>query len=515
MAGSARPSGPGRAPTARTARTAAAPEPPADRTGPLQVSDLLAGRYRLLEAVATDGPAVLWRAHDEVLARPVAASCLPTPNKAARDEAQVFLDAAVRTGAVNHPGLARIYDAALETRPGRGQDVAYVIGEWVDGEPLDSHLERVGALAALDAADVLRQAADALTALHAAGLTHGRLHPRNVLITTGGRVRLTDAHVAAALRGIGEGSVPDDTRDLAAVLYALVTRRWPTGPTSQPAGSLKPAPHDGDRLLTARQLRAGVPRALDHVVTRGLEPARLPALGALRTPAALADAADASVQEVRAEERAEEAAEQAPPGRLRRSLPWVAAAGFVGTVGVLGWTLGLAVGDLPGRPGSEPIVSTSEAAAPGVPSYPVIHLTAAMVRDFDPLGRDHQENTGQVPNAVDDDPSTAWVTQAYKTPDFSGIKPGVGLLIDLGRPTALHTITVGFTAPGARVEVRVADEAPKGPDDTRLVAGDDGHQVASMRPVSGTRARYLLVWITQLPKDGKTYRVGVSELRLT
>jgi hypothetical protein len=191
------------------------------------------------------------------------------------------------------------------------------------------------------------------------------------------------------------------------------------------------------------------------------------------------------------------------------------AAAFVGPLGVLGWTLGLAVGDLPGRPGSEPIVSTSEAARPGVPSYPAIRLTAAMVHDFDPLGRDHQENPGQVPNAFDDDPSTAWVTQAYKTADFSGLKPGVGLLVDLGKPTALHTVTVGFTAAGARVEVRVADDPPKGPDDTRLVAGDDGHQVAAMKPVSGTKARYVLIWITQLPKDGKTYQVGVSELRLS
>jgi hypothetical protein len=505
VAGSTKPDGPVRAPS--------------DRSGALEAGAVLAGRYRLLEAVsvrpASDSPAVLWRAHDDVLARPVAVKCVPAPTKAAREQAQVLLDAAVRTGAVNHPGLARIYDAVIESRQGRGQDVAYVLGEWIDGEPLDSHLERVGALAAVDAADVLRQAADALTALHAAGLTHGRVHPRNVLVTAGGRVRLTDAHVAAALRGAPEASVAEDTRDLAAVLYALVTRRWPTGPTSQPAGSLQPAPHEGDHLLTARQLRAGVPRMLDHVVTRGLEPERLPALGALRTPAALADAADASVAEERAEERAEEAAEQRPPGRLRRALPWLAATAFVATVGVLGWTLGLAVGDLPGRPGTEPIVSTSEAPTPGVPTHPTIPLTTAMVKDFDPLGKDHQENTGQVPNAVDDDPSTAWVTQAYKTADFSGLKPGVGLLIDLGKPTALHTVTVGFTAAGARVEVRVSDVPPSGPDVMRLVAGDDGAQVANLRPVTGTRARYVLVWITRLPKDGKTYRVGVSELRLT
>ena len=135
--------------------------------GPLVVGDLLAGRYLLLDVVADDGPAVLWRATDEILARAVAVKVLPTPNKRARDAAEPFLDAAVRTCAINHPGLARVYDATLEHRPGRGNDVAFVISEWVDGESLDEHLTQTGALAPLDAVDVLRQAADALIAAHA------------------------------------------------------------------------------------------------------------------------------------------------------------------------------------------------------------------------------------------------------------------------------------------------------------------------------------------------------------
>lgn len=483
--------------------------------GALAVGGLLADRYRLLELLPGGGPAQVWRARDEVLARLVAVTCLPTPNKAAREGAQVLLDAAVRAGAVNHPGLARIYDAALEPRPGRGNDVAYVIGEWVEGEPLDAHLKRVGAVAALDAADVVRQAADALSAAHAAGLAHGRLHPGNVLVTSGGRVKLTDTHLSAALLGTGTGSPADDTRDLAAVLYALLTGRWPAGATPQPAGALPAAPGEGGSVLTARQLRAGISRELDAAVTRGLQPSRLPTLSPLRTPGALADAVDAAVAAERAQEAAE-AAGPAEPGRVRRALPWLAAAAVIAAVGVVGWTLGLAVGDLPGRPGTEPIVSTSEAPTPGAQALPVLSLQGAAVSDFDPFGADHQENPNQVSNAHDDDPSTAWVTQSYNTAQFSGLKSGVGLLVDLRAARVVHSVQVAFTAPGAHVEVRVSDTAPSGPDAARLVAADvRGDQVATMRPPAGTRARYVLVWITQLPRDGKVFRVGVSELRLT
>ena len=43
----------------------------------------------------------------------------------------------------------------------------------------------------------------------------------------------------------------------------------------------------------------------------------------------------------------------------------------------------------------------------------------------------------------------------------------------------------------------------------------DGKQVASLTPTAALQARYLVVWITTLPKEGDGYRVGVSELRIT
>lgn len=505
------PAGPSRAPSG---------VPGATVPGPLQVGDTLAERYVLHEAVATEGPAVLWRAADEVLARQVAVKVLAAPNRVARQQAQLFLDAAVRSGRVSHPGLVRVYDAALEPRPGRGNDVAYVLGEWVDGEPLDVHLSRVGPLAAPDAADLLRQLADALTALHAGGLVHGRLHPGNVLVTPSGRVRLADAAVASAVHGepVPEAALREDvardTRDLAAVLYALATGRWPGALTGLPGGRLAAAPLADGHPLGARQLRAGVPRALDSVLHRGLEPARTPTLPPLRTPAALADAADEAASESR-EARAE-ATVPRTPAWLRRRLPWLVAGVFVVGVGIAGWLLGLAVGDLPRRAnGVDAIVSTTTAPTPGAQPVRAVDLAQVPVRDFDPDG-DQQENPDQVRNAVDGVPSTAWATDLYRTALFGGLKPGVGLLLDLGKVTDVHALQVGFSATGASVELRTSIDAPADEKAMQVVAADRaGDQVATLTPAPGTKARYLLVWITALPRDGDGYRVGVSELRLT
>lgn len=488
--------------------------------GPVQVGDRLADRYLLLDPVASEGPTSLWRARDEVLARDVAVRVLPTPDKTTREQAEPFLEAAARAGKATHPGLVRVYDAAFEARPGHGAHVAYLIREWVEGEPLDEHLERVGELAAPDAADVLRQVADALSTAHAQGLAHGRLHPRNVLVAANGRVRLTDAVVAATVHGDPVPQPLDalatwrDTRDAAAVLYALLTTRWPAGSTPQPPGSLPVSPLDRGHALPPHRVRAAVPLRLDHVVERALDPGQVPSLPPLRTPAALADAADACVAEERRERV--QATARKDPGWVRRHALWLAAAAVVLTFAAGGWFAGLSVGALPRRQGAvDALVASPGPPSSGSAASTPFDLTTASVRDFDPEG-DGQENPDQVHNAVDLDPRTAWATDLYRTAAFGGLKKGVGLLVDVGSVRAVHEVQVGFTAPGAHVELWVGNTAPARLSDlSRAAAANDGKQVAVLTPPPGTSARYLLVWITLLPRDGSGYRVGIAELRVT
>ncbi|MDP9181255.1 MAG: hypothetical protein M3P04_00585, partial [Actinomycetota bacterium] len=413
--------------------------------------------------------------------------------------------------------LVRVYDAALEPGPRRGTDVAYLIREWVEGEPLDEHLLRVGELAPPDAADLLRQLADALTAAHGADLPHGRVHPGNVLVTTGGRVRLADAAVAAAVHGaavpeqLDDLSVWRDTRDASAVLYALLTTRWPAGSTPQPPGRIPVAPLAHGRALAPHQLRAGVPRQLDHIVLRALDPGQVPTLPPLRTPAALADATDRSVEAARHERQAALAPRE--PSWARRHLTVLLAAGLVALFAAVGWFSGLAIGELPRRPDAVDALVASPSPGPsGAPAPARIDLRNAPILDFDPSG-DKQENPDQVRNAIDLDVTTAWVTQRYRSETFSGLKPGVGLLVDLGALRDLHRVQVAFTAPGAHVELRTADLRPSTLTATRVVASDDkGNQVATLATARGTRARFVLVWITLLPKDHDGYRVGIAEL---
>ena len=143
-----------------------------------------------------------------------------------------------------------------------------------------------------------------------------------------------------------------------------------------------------------------------------------------------------------------------------------------------------------------------------------LDLTAAgiAISPFDPPPGDGPENTGAVPNAVDGDPATAWDTERYDTSRFGGLKEGVGLLVDLGEPTAVEQVEVGLRG-GGDVELRAADEP--GPDATsfRVVAqADDTDAVARLVPGSPVTARYFLIWMTRLPEVDDRFQGSISEL---
>ena len=84
-----------------------------------------------------------------MLARPVAARLLPSRGPRDEPALEQLLHAAAAAGAVSHPLLARVYDAAREARPAGGTgatvDLAYVISEWVEGPTLAAVLAAEGA----------------------------------------------------------------------------------------------------------------------------------------------------------------------------------------------------------------------------------------------------------------------------------------------------------------------------------------------------------------------------------
>jgi len=159
---------------------------------------LLGGRYELETLLATGGQGQVWRARDTVLSRAVAVKVLRSeftgdPTFLARFRAE-----AQHAALVTHRHIAALFDYGELDDAVTGERLAILVMELVQGESLADLLARERRLPVPRTLAILRQAADALAAAHAAGLVHRDVKPGNVLVAADGSVKLTDFGIAVS-----------------------------------------------------------------------------------------------------------------------------------------------------------------------------------------------------------------------------------------------------------------------------------------------------------------------------
>lgn len=157
-------------------------------TGDLVISN----RYRLVERLATGGMGEVWRATDEVLARPVAVKLLRSDFVEDETARARFRAEARFAAGLQNSGIAQVYDF------GEQDDRVYLVMELVPGEPLSAVLRRTGGLSTETTLDIVSQAARALHAAHRAGIVHRDIKPGNLMITPDGTLKITDFGIARA-----------------------------------------------------------------------------------------------------------------------------------------------------------------------------------------------------------------------------------------------------------------------------------------------------------------------------
>ncbi|HEY2764225.1 MAG TPA: protein kinase [Pseudonocardiaceae bacterium] len=168
---------------------------------------LLAQRYRLGRRIAAGGMGEVWQAEDTRLGRQIAVKMLKPELSGDAEFRHRFRSEARMTAALNHPGIAAVYDygeaatasmGADQDGQNDGQNIAFLVMELVAGEPLSAILLRHRRLTDDHTLDILGQAGDALQAAHERGMVHRDIKPGNILITPAGRVKLTDFGIAKA-----------------------------------------------------------------------------------------------------------------------------------------------------------------------------------------------------------------------------------------------------------------------------------------------------------------------------
>lgn len=524
--------------------------------------DVLAGRYRLDDLLSESGDARFWRGYDEVLERPVAIHVIDADDA----RATMLMEAARSSAQLHDPRLLRILDAEADGR------ICYVVNEWGQGTSLDQWLVREGPLEPRHAAWVAHEVAATIAAAHDAGIAHGRLSPENVLVDRNGSVRIIGFAVDAALHGMTPDA-GDDFADTLGVLHCALSGTWPG--VSQSA--VPPTPIDHDRVLRPRQIRAGVPRALDdlcgevlnrphgrhagpttvrelEVALRDYESAKVAEelqgsvdqtqVRALPTPKSTPAATLPPLDETQPGTPIFESGEDvswfsprpnrpAPPPPLEphperplfatdsvRRPPARARRRRSTVLAAVAIVILLALAALLAaaviRNNSHPSKkSPSGTQSSGSVGAPAV-IKGVAPTDFDPLGDPPGENHDIVGNAVDGNPKTGWPTQTYKAQLGAtppSLKSGLGIYLDLGKTYSVSKLAVTFADPGTDISVYVSDTRP-----TTTPTGDPAASFTANTTDNASlsaKGRYVLLWYTKLPKVPGGYRATLDEVSVT
>lgn len=246
-------------------------------------SQVLNGRYRLLEVVGEGGMAVVWRAEDVLLDRTVAVKVLREQFAADPDFVSRFRHEARAAAALNDPGIVSVFDV------GEDKGRHFLVMEYVPGQDLKSVIRAEAPLVPERAVKIGAMLARAVGAAHAVGLVHRDIKPQNVLVGTDGRMKVADFGIARAVAAVGNtapgivlGTVhylspeqatggpatyASDVYALGVVIYEMLAGRVPFEADSAVGVAMKIA-HEAPESL--RSQNAAVPAGLVTIVDRAM-----------------------------------------------------------------------------------------------------------------------------------------------------------------------------------------------------------------------------------------------------
>jgi len=249
------------------------------------MSRRLGNRYELYEQIGGGGMAVVYRAMDTALGRPVAVKMLRSQYVNDEELVERFRQEAQSVAKLAHPNIVNIYDVGIAD----GED--YIVMEYVDGPTLKEIIRERGPLSAKETVAITSQICQALEHAHANHIVHRDIKPHNILLTRSGQVKVTDFGIARAITGDtvtyhneksvlgsvhyfspeqargGSADVKSDIYSLGVVMYEMLTGRLPFSGDSAVSVALK---HLRDEFIDPRSINPTIPQSLENIVLRCL-----------------------------------------------------------------------------------------------------------------------------------------------------------------------------------------------------------------------------------------------------
>ncbi|MBX3076132.1 protein kinase [Candidatus Obscuribacterales bacterium] len=146
--------------------------------------------YRILNVLGSGGMGVVLHAEDIHLNRPVALKVIKSEYSYDPETRKRFMREAQAMAHVKSDHVVTVYQV------GEDNGTCFIAMELLEGEPLDSLMDRVRRLPLPEALRIGKEIAQALVAAHSRGVIHRDIKPANVWIEDSGRIKLLDFGLA-------------------------------------------------------------------------------------------------------------------------------------------------------------------------------------------------------------------------------------------------------------------------------------------------------------------------------
>ena len=149
-------------------------------------------RYEIVNKIGTGGMSDVYKAKDHTLGRFVAIKVLKPEFSEDVNFVTKFRTEAQAAAGLSHPNIVNVYDV------GEDRGVYYIVMELVEGITLKDYIDRKGKLSVKEATSIAIQVSLGLEAAHNRNIVHRDVKPQNIIISTDGKVKLSDFGIAKA-----------------------------------------------------------------------------------------------------------------------------------------------------------------------------------------------------------------------------------------------------------------------------------------------------------------------------
>ena len=234
-------------------------------------------RYEIIGRIGSGGMADVYKAKDHKLNRFVAMKVLKQEFREDKAFISKFRVEAQSAAGLAHPNIVNVYDV------GEDHGISYIVMELVEGITLKEYIDKKGRLAVREATSIAIQVCMGLEAAHRNGIVHRDVKPQNIIISTDGKVKVTDFGIARAassntinssVMGSVHYSSPEQARggysdyksdiySLGITLYEMLTGTVPFDGDSTVAIAIK---HLQEELPSPRKYVPDLPKSTVQII---------------------------------------------------------------------------------------------------------------------------------------------------------------------------------------------------------------------------------------------------------